>query len=91
MSKSFGVNAIEMRIFFVFIMLLITNWFSFVVNRMVWERTSVMLGQSILNIYWNIPETAEPGTYRIRNFGSARTILGPDRDYVGETQIFAVQ
>lgn len=58
---------------------------------MQWERTSVMLGQSILNVFWNISETTEPGTYRISNRGTMKPILGSDRNYTGETEIFSVQ
>lgn len=50
----------------------------------------MMLGQSTMNIYWKIPTNTELGKYRIRHFGSARSFLGPTREYVGTTQTFEV-
>lgn len=58
--------------------------------RFVWERTSIVFGHSHFDVYWDIPETAYVGIYRIRHFGSARHIFGGIYTYEGKTRTFSV-
>lgn len=62
----------------------------FLYDSFIWERTSIVLGHSQFDIFWDIPETAETGIYRIRHFGSARHIFGGVFQYEGKTRTFSV-
>lgn len=62
----------------------------FVFNRFIWRRTSFLRGHSSLDIYWNIPQKTQPGTYRIRHFGTSMNIFGRYRSFVGTSRSFAI-
>lgn len=59
-------------------------------TKFVWERTNQLLGQSTVTVTWDIPETVDGGTYRIRHFGTSRDILGRFTSYVGTSNTFTV-
>jgi len=59
-------------------------------TKFVWERTNQLLGHSTVEVKWDIPETVESGSYRIRHFGTSRDILGRLTSYVGTSNIFTV-
>ena len=37
--------------------------------RFSWQHTSVISGESLATVTWDIPSDAIPGTYRIQHFG----------------------
>jgi neutral ceramidase len=53
-----------------------------------WAREGV--AASRVTITWDIPENAEPGTYRIHYAGDARALSGEIRGFTGTTRAFAV-
>lgn len=58
----------------------------------VWRRTSFLLGQSEVDLFWEIggDEQPEPGSYRMRHFGAFKKIFGGVFSYVGVTNVFRV-
>lgn len=59
-------------------------------TKFIWKRTNVILGQSIAIIEWKIPETVTPGLYRVRHFGSHKTLLQSIIPYSGTSKTFQV-
>ena len=56
--------------------------------RFIWERT--FLANSEVTIEWEVNEHGDPGTYRIRHFGHAKSFLFGIKSYVGTTNLFEV-
>lgn len=62
----------------------------------VWRRTSFLLGQSQVELYWELggggedASTVEAGSYRMRHFGAFKKIFGGVFSYVGVTNVFRV-
>ncbi|XP_077285658.1 neutral ceramidase-like isoform X2 [Arctopsyche grandis] len=59
-------------------------------TRFVWERTSLLLGTSRANIFWEINSSTPIGTYRIKHYGYFRYVLGATRLYEGVSNTFRV-
>ncbi|KAL3177189.1 hypothetical protein MRX96_009884 [Rhipicephalus microplus] len=59
-------------------------------TRFYWRRTSGFLGQSEATVMWEIPQSAEPGVYRIRHFGHSKNILQVVTPYEGSSKRFNV-
>ena len=59
-------------------------------TKFIWKRTNSILGQSIAIVEWKIPETASPGLYRVRHFGSHKTLLQSIIPYSGTSATFQV-
>lgn len=59
-------------------------------TKFVWTRMSMILGRSVIQFYWEIPDRAEKGEYRIRHKGYYRFILGGIYPYQGSTEHFFV-
>lgn len=53
-----------------------------------WRRTNMLLGYSEVDITWEIPEDATPGTYRLRYYGDAKRITGPIMEIHGVSNTF---
>lgn len=56
----------------------------------IWSRPSTYSSHSRATIRWEIPETAYPGTYRIRHFGAAKHLFGSIRHFAGTSSVFVV-
>ncbi|XP_077285659.1 neutral ceramidase-like [Arctopsyche grandis] len=63
-----------------------SNW----ETKFVWERTSLFLGKSEVNIYWKIRPDTTIGTYRIKHYGYYRHIFTSPKRYEGVTRTFKV-
>jgi len=61
-------------------------------TRFLWGRPSLVSGESIATIVWNIGETnpVRPGTYRLRHFGVSKGLLGKKEAYSGSSSPFKV-
>ena len=55
-----------------------------------WTRTSVILGRSEIDFFWDIPNDMLRGEYRVRHKGYYRYILGGIYPYQGSTENFKV-
>eukprot|EP01127_Copromyxa_protea_P004362 TRINITY_DN14227_c0_g1_i1.p1 TRINITY_DN14227_c0_g1~~TRINITY_DN14227_c0_g1_i1.p1 ORF type:complete len:717 (+),score=195.04 TRINITY_DN14227_c0_g1_i1:170-2152(+) len=56
-----------------------------------WARkTSILLGESVATITWDIPEWAVPGTYRITHYGDKKGFLEKVTPFTGVTNTFKV-
>ncbi|OIJ27287.1 neutral/alkaline ceramidase [Nocardioides luteus] len=53
-----------------------------------WERYGI--AASKVTIAWDVPDDVEPGSYRIRYFGDARSLLGSVRSISGTSPTFSV-
>lgn len=53
-----------------------------------WRRTSWLLGYSETDITWETAGNAEAGTYRIRYYGDAKTVLGSVKTFEGSSRSF---
>ncbi|XP_013094566.2 uncharacterized protein LOC106078246 isoform X1 [Biomphalaria glabrata] len=59
-------------------------------TRFKWVQTSLILGHSQAEIMWEIPKDQIPGVYRIRHFGTSKSIIGSKTPFVGQTKEFTV-
>ncbi|XP_040061701.1 neutral ceramidase [Ixodes scapularis] len=59
-------------------------------TKFYWRRTAPIFGQSQVTVTWDIPDDAEPGTYRIRHFGHSRNLLQMVSPYEGTSGRFKV-
>jgi len=59
-------------------------------TRFHWIRTESLFGYSEAVIEWDIPHRVMEGTYRIRHFGSSKSITGSLTEFVGSTREFNV-
>lgn len=57
----------------------------------VWRRTSFLLGHSTLEVFWEVGEHVEPGSYRVRHFGAYKKFWGSVFSYVGVSNMFRVK
>jgi len=55
-----------------------------------WVPHGALSGCSLATIYWNITESVQPGTYRIRHFGTSKNIFGELKPFVGTSSEFQV-
>ncbi|KAL2486380.1 Neutral/alkaline non-lysosomal ceramidase [Abeliophyllum distichum] len=58
--------------------------------RFIWSRPAKLSPLSHASIEWRIPETAASGVYRIRHFGSAKSLLGSIKHFTGASSAFVV-
>lgn len=58
--------------------------------RFMWSRPSPHSTHSFATLQWDIPETAQPGTYRFRHFGAAKHFFGSVRHFTGISSAFVV-
>ncbi|KAK4168848.1 Neutral/alkaline nonlysosomal ceramidase [Cladorrhinum sp. PSN259] len=56
-----------------------------------WKRTSEVLGTSEVEIVWEVEDWAEPGVYRIRFFGDAKSITGTVTPFEGLSGRFILE
>ncbi|KAK3988287.1 hypothetical protein QBC44DRAFT_351201 [Cladorrhinum sp. PSN332] len=56
-----------------------------------WKRTSEILGTSEVEIFWEVEAWAEPGVYRIRYFGDAKSITGDVKPFEGVSGRFILE
>nr|XP_023018453.1 neutral ceramidase [Leptinotarsa decemlineata] len=59
-------------------------------TKFIWKRTENVKGSSEAEIHWKITNDVEPGTYRIRHYGSYKYFLGGIYPYQGKTKEFTV-
>ncbi|KKY22602.1 putative neutral ceramidase [Phaeomoniella chlamydospora] len=55
-----------------------------------WNRTDELLGTSSVSLVWEIEDTAESGSYRMRYWGDAKDILGDITSFNGTGGTFTV-
>lgn len=55
-----------------------------------WTRTNAVLGYSDVVISWETGSDVEPGTYRLRYYGDAKSILGKVTPFSGQSNGFVV-
>ncbi|KAL2508321.1 Neutral/alkaline non-lysosomal ceramidase [Forsythia ovata] len=58
--------------------------------RFIWSRPAKLSPLSYASIEWRIPETAASGVYRIKHFGSAKSLLGSIKHFTGASSAFVV-
>ena len=59
--------------------------------RFSWYHTSMILGESLATITWDIPPDTAAGNYRIRHFGYHKAFLGGAVSaYNGTSSVFKV-
>ncbi|XKL62114.1 hypothetical protein PGB90_001947 [Kerria lacca] len=56
----------------------------------IWERISFLWGTSEVEIRWQVQPEVKNGYYRIRHFGSTKSVYGQIENYTGTTQVFKV-
>jgi len=59
-------------------------------TRFSWYHTSLILGESLATITWDIPPDTPAGTYRIQHFGYSKAFLGGVTAYSGTSSQFKV-
>lgn len=59
-------------------------------TKFIWTRTSMILGRSQAEFFWEIPDGAPKGEYRIRHKGYYRYIFGGIYPYYGTSNHFVV-
>lgn len=59
-------------------------------TKFIWERTSLFLGKSNVDIFWEIGSNTPIGTYRIKHYGYYRHIFSDPKSYQGVTKTFKV-
>jgi len=59
-------------------------------TKFIWKRTVKLLGQSIAQVEWTIPSDIKLGEYRIRHFGSYKSMFQQIKSYTGVTNTFQV-
>lgn len=55
-----------------------------------WSRPSRFSTRSQATIEWRIPQSTPPGVYRIRHFGSSKSLIGSIRHFAGSSSAFVV-
>lgn len=55
-----------------------------------WTRVSMILGRSLIEFYWTIPEQTQSGEYRIKHQGFYKYIFGGVYPYEGNTKNFTI-
>lgn len=60
-------------------------------HRYQWRMTSLLFGESDAIIRWDVPAQQMAGTYRIRHFGSAKSVTGSVKPFDGKTREFFVK
>jgi neutral ceramidase len=55
-----------------------------------WRRTSEILGTSEVEIVWEVEDWAEPGVYRIRYYGDAKSLGGDVKPIEGTSSVFTL-
>ncbi len=55
-----------------------------------WRRTSEILGTSEVEIVWEVEEGTEPGVYRVRYFGDAKSLGGGISAFEGVSSVFTL-
>ena len=58
--------------------------------RFSWRHTSVILGESLANVTWDIPSDATPGTYRIQHFGYHKELGKSKQYFFSNTEMFSL-
>ncbi|CAI9778730.1 unnamed protein product [Fraxinus pennsylvanica] len=58
--------------------------------RFIWSRPAKLSPLSHATIEWRIPGTVASGVYRIRHFGSAKSLLGSIKHFTGSSSAFVV-
>ncbi|XP_078427718.1 neutral/alkaline non-lysosomal ceramidase [Wolffia australiana] len=58
--------------------------------RFRWSRPSRLSSHSHAAVEWAIPDTAQPGVYRLRHFGAAKSLFGSLRHFTGASHAFTV-
>ena len=56
----------------------------------VWKRTNPILGESEVTVLWEVPDSVEPGLYRLGHRGFWHTIIRGNLYYEGWSQPFTV-
>lgn len=59
-------------------------------TKYTWKRNSKILGTSVAEIEWEIPQGTIPGTYRVHHYGNYKYILGGIYPYHGFCDPFEV-
>lgn len=59
-------------------------------TKFIWERTNTFMGESKATIVWEIPHNCQPGIYRIRHYGSHKSLMQTISDYSGQSAPFKV-
>lgn len=60
-------------------------------TRLTWTRTNASTGESQITVEWEIDNSIEPGTYRIRHTGHYKNKSGQVIQYQGESDEFSVE
>ncbi|RUS88499.1 hypothetical protein EGW08_003757 [Elysia chlorotica] len=60
-------------------------------TRYQWIDESIILGESNARISWDIGNNQAEGTYRIRHFGTSKSVLGKYTKFTGATREFEVK
>lgn len=58
--------------------------------RFKWSRPARFSTRSQATIEWRIPQSAQPGVYRIRHFGASKGLFGSIRHFEGSCSAFVV-
>jgi len=58
--------------------------------RFKWSRPSKLSTRSHATMEWRIPQSANPGVYRMKHFGAAKSLLGSIRHFTGSSSAFVV-
>ncbi|XP_057727007.1 neutral ceramidase 1-like [Arachis stenosperma] len=58
--------------------------------RFKWSRPSKLSSRSKATIEWRIPNDVNPGVYRIRHFGAAKSLFGSIHHFTGSSSAFVV-
>lgn len=59
-------------------------------TKFYWQRTNSIFGESKASIIWDIPVNTTKGIYRVRHFGSSKSIMQTIRPYIGVSREFEV-
>ncbi|KAI1292183.1 Neutral ceramidase [Halotydeus destructor] len=59
-------------------------------TRFYWHRTNSLFGESIATIIWDVPLDVKRGIYRIRHFGSSKSLLQQIKSYTAVSSEFQV-
>eukprot|EP00912_Choanoflagellata_sp_UC4_P000164 UC4_evm1s106 len=59
-------------------------------TRFIWKRDIIVDPRSYATITWAIPSDAMPGQYRIKHFGTSKSITGTLKAFEGTSRIFQV-
>ncbi|TQV92341.1 hypothetical protein V2A60_007030 [Cordyceps javanica] len=56
-----------------------------------WRKTKTILGQSEVDIEWDTAGNAAPGTYRLRYYGDAKSLIFPSKGFTGTSSQFSLR